>query len=178
MSSASDIDNDGVVIGVAYLPAQPNGSRPVAVWWPSPTRGPQRLDRNLPGADTGSNALRINDHGQVLVSTSSHAFVVDPVVGSSREVVVPFAGARTQLFEAGMNNHGDVAGSVITRTVHDAAVNTRSVTRSSGNTPPGERSTSAPFQEPNLPSRMRSMTPGRSSKSRAGGRFPGIRRHT
>jgi uncharacterized membrane protein len=119
MSQASDVNEDGVVVGVGYLPTRPNGPPPAAVSWPTVTSAPQRLDRGLAGAGGGSRALRINDRGQVLVFTSSHAFVMDPATGSSTEIVVPFA-STPSLLEAGMNNHGDVVGSVIVRTVRDA----------------------------------------------------------
>ena len=68
MAYALDINDDGVVVGVGFLPVDGEAS-PVAVWWPDLTSGPQRLDIDL-GLDqrSGSRALRVNNRGQILVS--------------------------------------------------------------------------------------------------------------
>jgi uncharacterized membrane protein len=120
-SSASDINNDGVIVGSVFVPV--NGEAyDVAVWWPNPRLGPRRIEGDPAGtARDPSWALRVNDRGQALLATSSSgAWVVDLATGAAVEVVVPFASEPSPLFEAGMNNRGDVAGSVVVGTVTDA----------------------------------------------------------
>jgi hypothetical protein len=113
MAYALDINDDGVVVGVGFLPVDGEAS-PVAVWWPDLTSGPQRLDIDL-GLDqrSGSRALRVNNRGQILVSGGGELILIDPASGSTQEVLVPFAERPIVLFEAGLNNAGDVVGSVV-----------------------------------------------------------------
>jgi uncharacterized membrane protein len=109
-----------VIVGSVFVPV--NGEAyDVAVWWPNPRRRPRRIDGDPAGtARDPSRALRVNDRGQVLLATSSSgAWVVDLATGAAVEVVVPFASEPSPLFEAGMNNRGDVAGSVVVDTVTD-----------------------------------------------------------
>jgi hypothetical protein len=110
---ALDINDDGVVVGVGFLPVD-GEANPVAVWWPELTSRPQRLDIDL-GLDqrSGSMALRVNNRGQILVSGGGRLVLVDPAAGSTQEVLVPFAERPIVLFEAGLNNAGDVVGSVV-----------------------------------------------------------------
>ncbi len=113
MAYALDINDDGVAVGVGFLPADGEAIS-VAVWWPELTSGPQRLDVEL-GLDqrSGSRALRVNDRGQILVSGGGRLVLVNPAAGSTQEVLVPFAERPIVLFEAGLNNAGDIVGSVV-----------------------------------------------------------------
>ena len=114
MAYALDINDDGVVVGVGFLPVDGEANS-VAVWWPELTSGPQRLDIDL-GLDqrSGSRALRVNNRGQILVSGGGGRLIlIDPAAGSAQEVLIPFAERPIVLFEAGLNNAGDVVGSVV-----------------------------------------------------------------
>lgn len=121
MSAATDINDDGIVVGRGFLPAD-GEAIDVAVWWPTPTGGPERLAHGLDVPELhGSEALRINDRGQILVRAGSRAAVIDPVAGTTKEVTVPFAEQDLlNLYEAGLNNDGDVVGGVVVDTVYEA----------------------------------------------------------
>jgi uncharacterized membrane protein len=106
-SMAVDINNSEVIVGFSYV----GTFEQYAVWWPDTTSGPQRLDGYLSlRFDTQQSiAHRVNDAGQILVSVQPQAFVVDPVAGSSIEVVPPFdEGFQVQ----DLNEFGQVVGSV------------------------------------------------------------------
>lgn len=113
-ASAADINEAGAIVGEARLPLGDEGCCTVAVWWPDATRPPERLDHliGLPQPAT-SSALRINDEGVILVTAFEYGiFLVDPSVGSVVEIVIPFALGTPVLFAGGLNDRGDVVGSV------------------------------------------------------------------
>lgn len=118
-SAALDVNNRGVVVGVAYLPVGGEVS-PVAVWWPTPRSAPLRLDQELGIAVTaGSSAERVNDRGQVLVTSGGRAWVVDPVARLSRQVRVTFPGT-SEVSALDMNGAGDVVGSATVGSVQES----------------------------------------------------------
>ena len=114
-SHATDINDHGQVIGESYVPVGTGECCTIATWWPEPTGAPQRLDQTIGLPEPGSSsALGINDRGEVLVAGFGNGnFLVDPVTGTVIEIVIPFAAEDVTLFEAGLNDNGDVAGSAI-----------------------------------------------------------------
>ncbi len=119
---AFDINNHGMVVGEVIEETS------VAVWWPSATSEPERLDGLLGVEDLAESfAIGVNDRGQVLVFARSglgaeddrigRLFVVDPAAGMSSEVMVEFAtigpghGLDPGTWGSSMNGSGDVVGS-------------------------------------------------------------------
>jgi uncharacterized membrane protein len=106
-SLAADINNNGVIVGFSFVGL----AEQYPVWWPDSAGGPQRLDGFLDLAfDQQGLANEINDAGQILVSAKPQAFVVDPILGSSVEVLPPFDNG----FDVSdMNERGQVVGTGI-----------------------------------------------------------------
>ena len=114
-SWAGDINDHGVIVGSSWA----SEFERYAVWWPDPSSGPQRLDGllELRYEDPHSIAPRINNAGEVLVTASPQAFVVDPLSGTSIEITVDFGikdpvSGITAFTALEMNERGDVVGSV------------------------------------------------------------------
>jgi uncharacterized membrane protein len=85
---AVDINDSGMIVGFSFV----GTFEQYAVWWPDPTSEPQRLDGylNLDFESQQSTAFRVNNAGQVLVNAQPQAFLVNPVEGSSIEIVPTF----------------------------------------------------------------------------------------
>jgi uncharacterized membrane protein len=104
---AADINNSEMIVGFSWV----GTFEQYPVWWPDPSSEPQRLDGylNLRFDSQQSVAFRVNDAGQVLVNAQPQAFLVDPVAGSSIEIVPPF----DKGFGVGdLNSFGQVVGYV------------------------------------------------------------------
>ncbi len=106
-SMGVDINNSGMIVGASFV----GTFERYAVWWPDSTSEPQRLDGYLDLRFDSQQSIgsRVNDAGQVLVNAQPQAFLVDPVSGSSIEVVPPFdEGFGVQ----NLNSFGHVVGYV------------------------------------------------------------------
>jgi uncharacterized membrane protein len=105
-SWASDVNDDGVVVGASYV----GELECYAVWWPAPGDGPMRIDEDLPvPGDVQRRAVRINGAGVVLVQAADRAFVGEPGSGSWTEVRVPFG---EDLLANDLGEGGEVVGTV------------------------------------------------------------------